>query len=524
MKYLFILLIILLSLVFSPLMYGQEAPVLSAMPITLDVLEVKNEGLLEALELIAVKSGARIIVDPKIQGKVSIYLKNVDLYDVLRVILEANGMAFSKIEGSEAQNQDMMALELAGGKIILGGMAKEKAPDNSPAQGPIIEVMTAREFEIKFGASFGEKIQTKIISLIHSRGEEVLEILGQMKGPSGKIIYNEPANTLVLIDAPDKLKAMTTVVEEWDAPLVTKEFYLKYVIARDMLPLVKEALNPETGKVEMEEAANTLIITDKGLRLKEIEELIKKLDIEERHILIETKILQIILSDEHQEGVDWEAIVSGYQSLAFNLNPVEPPAAKKESIQNFNLASSNGQNPADKLSLGTISEEDYAVLLDALDTVGDIHIISNMKISTLHNKAAELMIKALNYQSFDKTQGRIPRKEDENRDEAQAASEIKFQITPSVNADQTLSLNIKQGEPSAGDEQGQGPARVNVKVQQGSTVVMGGLFKETMVELKEKIPLLGDIPILGLAFRHQGPRPRKAEIIVFLTPKVVIKE
>ncbi len=514
-----IILIAILSVWPVSLIRAQEDTLaITPAAIIIDSLEINNTNLLDALDLIAMKGEIRIIADPQIQGKVSIYLKNADLYDVLRVILEANGMAFSKIEGSQAQKQEALAMKLAEDKMVLGEESAKKTADQ-----PMIEVMTAQAFEIQFGSSFSEKIQTRIISLVHSRGDEVLGILNQMKGPSGKVIYNEQTNALILIDEPDKLKAMATVVKEWDAPLVTKKFYLKYVKAEQLLPFIKEVLDPETGKVEMEEAANALVVTDKSLRLKEIEDLIQKLDIEERHILIEAKILQIILSDEHQEGIDWEAIVSNYQSL--KLEPPSPlPQKVKESAQNFNVPVNDQEKSKNNLSLGTISEEDYAVLLDALDTVGDIHIISNVKISTLHNKAAELMIKALNYQSLDKTQDRAARKEGEHKQEASAAPEIKFQVIPLVNSDATLTLSIGPDEILIEDQEAKDINRVDVKVQQGSTVVMGGLFKETMVELKEKIPLLGDIPILGLVFRHQGPRPRKAEMVVFLTPKVVIKE
>ncbi len=476
-----------------------------------DILEVKNADLLGVLDSIAMKSGLKIIVNPQIEGKVTIYLKNVNADDVLRIILEANGLAFYEFDADDAKSQEIIAAERTEGKIILGEL-KEEAAIKQPA----IEVMTAQEFEFQFGSSFGQKIQTRIIPLVYSKPEDIVKILDQMKSPSGKIIYNEQTSTLVLIDAPDKVETMAEVVKEWDAPLTTKKFNLAYAKALDILPYVKEALDKVSGKVELETNTNALIVTDQPLRLKEIEDLIKALDTEEKQILIEVKILKIILSDEHQEGIDWEAIVSHYQSLKMNTPFPPHPENKDQAVhQNFNVSAKKVEEAAEDLSLGTISEEDYPVLLDALDTVGDIQIISNMKLSTLNNKSVELLVKTVGYQSPDKTQGKIA-------SGMEGKEDMKFKILPLINKDKMMTLTIHPNGILSTEKESENFNQVNVKVPEGSTVVIGGLFKETMVELKEKIPLLGDIPILGLAFRHQGPRPRKAEIIVFLTPKLTI--
>lgn len=481
--------------------------------LSVDVLEVKNEDLLGVLDSIAIKSGLKIIVDPKIEGKVTIYLKDVNVYDVLRIILEANRLAFYEFDVNDAKSQAIIAAKLAEGKIILGDLKEDAIKQ------PAIEVMTAEEFEFQFGPSFGQKIQTRIIPLVYSKPEDIIKILDQMKSPSGKIIYNEQTSTLVLIDAPDKVETMAAVVKEWDAPLTTKRFNLTYAKAQDIVPYIKEALNKVSGKAAIDVDTNALIVTDQPMRLKEIEALIKALDTEEKQILIEVKILKIILSDEHQEGVDWEAIVSHYQSLKMNT-PFSPSHQESEDPavrQNFNVSAKKVEETAKDLSLGTISEEDYPILLDALDTVGDIQIISNMKLSTLNNKSVELLVKTVGTQLPDKTQGKIVPK-------VEGKEDIKFTILPLINKDKMMTLTINLKEILSTEKESENFNQVNVKVTEGSTVVIGGLFKETMVELKEKIPLLGDIPILGLAFRHQGPRPRKAEIIVFLTPKLTIQK
>ena len=496
---------VILNFLWAQIVLSQEQGILPNNP-SVDVLEVKNADLFGVLDSIAVKSGLKIIVDSKIEGKVTIYLKDVNVYDVLRIVLEANGLAYHEFDINDFQNKDIMAAKRSEGKVVLG---------ETLGNGDVVEIMTAQEFERKFGYSFGQKIQTRIIPLVYSKAEDIVKILDQIKSDSGKIFYNEQASTLVLMDAPDKLEAMTTVIKEWDMPLTTQRFNLQHAKAEEILSSVQEALKRTSGKVEMDIDTNALIVTDQPMRLKEIGDIIKALDMEDKQISIETKILKIILSDEHQEGIDWEAIVSNYQSLKINKSSSSPKTSKDQSLhQNFNVSvkEEDPQEDSQKLSLGTVSEEDYAVLLDALDTVGDIQIISNTKLSTLNNKSAELLVKTLGLEPPGKIQGGIP----------PVSEEVEFKITPLVKSDQTLALTINSCETLLTDKESENLCQVSINVQEGSTVVVGGLFKETMVELKEKIPLLGDIPILGLAFRHQGPRPRKAEIVVFLTPKLII--
>ena len=190
-------------------------------------------------------------------------------------------------------------------------------------------------------------------------------------------------------------------------------------------------------------------------------------------VLIGARILKIVLNDEHPAGVDWEAIVSEYQELAL---------------------SGDGDEDREQLSLGTISQEDYDILLEALDMVGVVRTVFEEDTRTENE-----------------TIGTISSPASLCRDE-----DIRFYLTPRVKKDEPLEVAIKMKEA---DQES-----VTVQMENGETIVIGGLFEDVMVASTWKIPLLGDIPLLGFVFRDEGEESRKAEIITFLTVKTVEKK
>ena len=98
-----------------------------------------------------------------------------------------------------------------------------------------------------------------------------------------------------------------------------------------------------------------------------------------QQVHIEAKVVQITLDEEHRVGVDWAAIVSNYQSLDF-----------KEAVEYF-----KGNDSAGRLSFGTISNDDYTILLEALDTVGMMEVLSNPSTSTPEGKAMTIAVESL---------------------------------------------------------------------------------------------------------------------------------
>ncbi len=448
-----------------------EAPAAKTLKTTLDTLDVQEMDIREVLKRIAFQSGLEITTDEDVDARVTIYLKDVDVFDALRIILDTNGLAYSQDVSPAAASADTFVPSLPSGAV---------------------HVMTARNFENRFGYPFSQKIQTKIIPLSHAQPGKVSALLEKMKGEAGRVIFSEGTRSFILLDAPQQLQSMSELLREIDVPVETRTFDLRYVKARDMAPRIQGFLTGNVGRIEFGERETALTIEDTPQRIAEIGTHIEEFDKPAREVVLEVKILQIILNDENRQGVDWEAIVSDYQSFPFTGFE-----GKGTGI----------------LSAGTVSEEDYIVLLDALDTVGMLNTVSNFKMTAGIDGHDDILIRSQDLLADSEPQA--------PQDGTTGKEEVLYGVGSSLGDDAQIALEVRPQVMggSAGEKQG-----LTIKLQEGTTVVIGGLFKSVHVEATRKIPLLGDLPLLGFAFRMQGQRLRETEIIVFLTPKVIVKE
>ncbi len=186
--------------------------------------------------------------------------------------------------------------------------------------------------------------------------------------------------------------------------------------------------------------------------------------------ILEPHLVQIILNDEHRQGVDWEAIVSDFHPLIL----------KKEN---------DGDDTKNRLSIGVISDEDYVVLLDALDAVGQV-TQSTLEPVTLALDA--------------KTNIDFPFSDVKNKISIAA----QLSVSPK-GVNQLIVSPVIQGKT----------ASTTIDLKTNTTVVLGSIFSEHEVTKTHKFPLLGDLPIVGLVFRNKGKLMQKIETIIFLTSK-----
>ena len=458
---------------------AQPAEPLGAEDIMIDVLELKDMDIADVLKLISKKTGLNIVAGSDIKGKITIYLKNVNVRDVLRIILESNDMAYLE-------------------------------------EGGIIRVMTAKDYEVFYGRKFAERTKTNIIQLKHANAADIMALLIQMKSNIGKIIADEKSNTLVLIDAPDRLVHMEAFIKEIDIPIATRIFELSYATAEDLSTKVSEALTKNVGSVKFDKRSNKLVVKDTPQKLDEIEKIVKAFDEKNKEVLIEAKIIQIILSDQFKMGVDWEAVVSDFHSV--NL------------LSDFDLIGSTSKRG--KLSVGTLSTDDYTVLLEALDTVGVTNILSSPRITTLDNEEAKILVGSTEpYVTTTTTTpatGAVTTAESVNFIDVG----VKLYVTPTIHDDDYITMKIKPEVSSVTRFVTTGnnntipvvetsQAETTVMVKNGVTIVIGGLIKDEKIDSVNKIPILGDLPILGAAFRNKNQLLRKTELVIFLTPQII---
>ncbi len=446
--------------------------------IVLDLLDLKSMEILDVLKLISQKSGLNIVAGQNVKGRVTVYLKNIDVMEALRIIVEAYDWAYVQ-------------------------------------DGAIIKVMTDKEFEAKYGYKFSNMVTTRIRPLLYAKASDVLTLVNQVKSTSGRIIADEKSNTLVLTDVLSKLDEIERIIKEIDLPIKTEVFALSYAKVEEISKTVSETLTPNVGVMKSDTRSNTIVVSDTANKLQDIARLIEAFDQKDKEVLIEAKILQIVLNDEFKWGVDWEAIISDYHGLSLKSD--------------FDILTDSDKKG--KVSIGTIANDEYTALIEALDTIGETNILSTPRITTLNNKEAKILIGSTEpYVTSTTTSdaGTTTTAESVNFIDVG----VKLYVTPTVHKDNFITMKIKPEVSTVTSKITTGSnntipvvetseAETTVTVKDDVTIVIGGLMKDEKIKSTKKVPLLGDIPLLGIAFRNLSDQTKKTEIVIFLKPKIV---
>ncbi len=457
----------------SPAIGKKAAGTGSARPVKIiPALEFKDTDIKEALATLSQKSGLSIVMNPNVQGKVTVFLKEVDAFEALRTILESCQLAYIESEG-------------------------------------IVRVMEEKDYEFKYGHKFGERPQTRMVYLSQGRASDLVPLLNEIKSPIGKVIADDKANKLILLDRPNKLEEMEDLAAQLDVAVATEVFSINYAKADEMAQKITPSLSKSLGHVKFDNLSNKLVVTDTPAKLKEISGLIEAFDEKLKEIFLETKIVQVELNEEHENGIDWEAIVSDYQKINLSQQRVDTPLP----------------NLAEKLSVGTLTGDDFSILLEALDTVGKVTVLTSPRITAVNNRESVIMISSKEFPR-DPSDGEL----DEEGQFPELG--VKLIVTPQVHNDNTITLTIHpevrylQATPS-NKEKNAAPivktsqAMTTVQIDNKATVVLGGLMNEERVNAQRKLFILGDLPFVGGVFRSQRSSVRKHEVIIFLTPKIV---
>ena len=152
-------------------MYSHVASAYESKKITLDI---KGMDVLDVLKMISKQADINIIAGKNVTGRVTMFLKDVDAWEAFQIIILANDLAYEQ-------------------------------------EGKIINVMTARDYELKYGDRFAEKKQLLSLPLKHAKAAIFAQVLNQIKSKIGSVTVDDPSNTLIIIDTPEKLKQIKQI-------------------------------------------------------------------------------------------------------------------------------------------------------------------------------------------------------------------------------------------------------------------------------------------------------------------------
>jgi len=296
-------------------------------------------------------------------------------------------------------------------------------------------------------------------------------------------------------------------------PLVTEYIAVNYSNAQsEILPHLKNILTPERGKVTVDSRNNQIIITDVADTIWQAKEIVNRIDRVTPQVIIEARITEVSTDISNELGFDWTAGAGPVFNDSLDGNfagdmAMNFPAAGATSSVGFTF---------DKI-IGTPMV--LNARLNALESTGEGKIISSPKIVTLDNKKAKIK-QGLEYPYLE-------------RDDTGGSSvsfkdiDLLLEVTPHVTPDNRVSLQIKitkndidtitDGVPSLSTNE----AETELLVNDGDTIVIGGIMKTRKTLVTAGFPWLSRIPVLGWFFKNKTDNKENSELLIFITPKIV---
>jgi len=325
------------------------------------------------------------------------------------------------------------------------------------------------------------------------------------------------------------------------APLQSEFIRIRYAKAIDVVELFEAgseeggSLISERGSVVVDERTNSIVVTDTAAKLSEIRDLIEKVDIPIRQVLIEARIVKVRSNVGEQLGIRWGG---GYLNASGDkFTSVAGDTASVTSLNNQLIGGGQVEMPtAPFVDLGapdatsgfavgfTSTDLFLTAELSALESSGEGEVVSQPKVITGDKQKAVI-----------KSGQEVPYQEGAASGATTTAFKeavLKLDVTPNITPDDRILLDLVVNQDSVGElvPSGNGgliptidttELTTQVLVGNGETVVLGGVFENEESITVEKVPLLGDIPYVGRLFKSTANRQEKTETLIFITPRIL---
>ena len=296
-------------------------------------------------------------------------------------------------------------------------------------------------------------------------------------------------------------------------------------------------LDSESISILADERTNALIIMASASDMNSIRSIIEQMDIQLSQVVIETAIVSVSFRNSNETGMDWvqramlDRTGKNGPSLAFATaggggSGVPLPATSLTTASALNAASGGKGGISAWFTLFDLNMD---IILHAIKEDSRSRLLSSPRITTMDNKEATLEATDRIYWKGDTTYYANSDYTSENIKNEDIG--IKLTVTPRINKKGYITLTIEQEiQTNEGYQQINGSSYpmlntrkmgADVAVQSGETVVLGGLAQNSTTKTTTRIPILGDIPLLGRLFRSESDEKTRTEIIVFLTPRVI---
>ena len=380
--------------------------------------------------------------------------------------------------------------------------------------------------------------------LINVPWDQALDIILRTKGlgmqQQGNVMLIAPLEEMA---SRAKAEGEATRQKDEGAPLRSEIIQINYAKAGEMAALLKagsKSLLSARGQVSVDDRTNTLLVLETRERLGEIRNLIARLDIPVRQVLIESRI--VIANNDFSKSLGSKFGVTGFSNLGDDPVGITSGSVTSTDTTVNSLATIA---PGQPIEIGSLNDRlnvnlpvasagriGFAILgsnylvdleLSALQAEGRGEVLSTPRVVTANAKQASI------------EQGvEIPYQEASSSGATSVSFKkavLALQVTPQITPDDRIIMDLNVKNDSRGQDVNSGLGQIpsidtrevqtQVLVSNGETVVLGGVYQQTSSFSVTKVPLLGDLPLLGYLFRTTNTVNNKRELLIFVTPKIL---
>ncbi|MFC1704606.1 type IV pilus secretin PilQ [Candidatus Omnitrophota bacterium] len=335
----------------------------------------------------------------------------------------------------------------------------------------------------------------------------------------------ERKNNIIVVNSLEKLSEKRMLEKELadQEPLVTEVYVLNFAKAQEVVASVKDMLTPR-GRINFDERTNTIMVNDSVSTVEKISEIMPTLDAVTPQVLIEAKVIETNFSNSDRLGIDWTTQLTAIGAAQPMIWPFT------EHSENKYLEKTPWPDPDDtEFTFGTLDASSLSAVLELLYSKTDTNTLSNPRIVTLDNQPASITV------GTKWPVGQYTYNSDQARWQVSGWEYLEFgillNVTPHINQAGFVTLEI---EPEVSDQSGEvtfeqatipilttQETSTRVMIKDGDTLVIAGLIKDKTVETRKKVPVLGDIPLLGLMFQKKELSVEKTDLLIFITPHII---
>ncbi len=422
--------------------------------------------------------------------------------------------------------------------------------------------------------------EVEVIKLKYASASEMVRIIESINNSAGKqaaggkapprIVADDRTNSVIVSGDVKARQRLINLIERMDQELEssgnTRVIFLNYAKAEDLVQVLQgvsatiqaegqgQAQTQRRGangnrdvSIDAHEDSNSLVITAEPDMMRSLEEVIRQLDVRRAQVQVEAIIVEVLESDGVTLGVQWVSEDGGGTQFTNGVIPVGSlgvalreaedrtvtrtttsangvPVETQETIEGNLTPLAQLLGGANGLIAGVI-ENGWGAVVQAVSNDTNSNILATPHLTTMDNEEAFFIVG----QEVPIITGTTTGANNSNPFQTVERQEvgIKLKVTPQINEGDAVQMTIEQevssvsGATSVDISINKREIKTTVIVDDGGTIVLGGLIDDDVQESVSKVPLLGDIPILGHLFKTTSTSKRKRNLMVFLRPTIV---